>query len=72
MSLSGDGSIFVLSLEKNSSMETRKDVRDKKIEELYKLHKFRYGYREITSIYGEAISENIVQRVMQKYGCNVE
>lgn len=59
---------------KNNSVETRKDIRDKKIGELCKLHKFRYGYRKITSIYEEAISKNTVQRVMRKYGwqCRVK
>ena len=59
---------------KNNQIETKKEVRDKKIGELCKLHKFRYGYRKITSIYGEAISEETVRKVMQKHGwqCRVK
>ena len=59
---------------KNNKIETQKEVRDKKIGELCKLHKFRYGYRKITSIYGEAISEETVRKVMQKHGwqCRVK
>lgn len=59
---------------KNNNVETKKDIRDKRIGELCKLHKYRYGYRKITSIYGEPISENTVQKVMQKYGwqCRVK
>ena len=45
----------------------KKEVRDRKIGELCKLHKYRYGYRKITSIYGEAISEETVRKVMQKH-----
>ena len=52
---------------KNSKIETKKEVRDRKIGELCKLHKYRYGYRKITSIYGEAISEETVRKVMQKH-----
>ncbi|WP_421663023.1 IS3 family transposase [Lysinibacillus telephonicus] len=59
---------------KNTNVETKKDIRDKRIGELCKLHKYRYGYRKITSIYGEPISENTVQKVMQKYNwqCRVK
>lgn len=59
---------------KNKHMETKKEVRDKKIGELCKLHKFRYGYRKITSIYGESISTETVRKVMQKHGwqCRVK
>ncbi len=59
---------------KNNKIETQKEVRDKKIGELCKLHKFRYGYRKITSIYGETISEETVRKVMQKHGwqCRVK
>ncbi|MDR4945209.1 IS3 family transposase [Neobacillus cucumis] len=52
---------------KNQNVETKKDIRDKRIGELCKLHKYRYGYRKIASIYGEPISKNTVQKVMQKY-----
>ena len=59
---------------KNNQIETKKEVRNKKIGELCKLHKFRYGYRKITSIYGEAISAETVRKVMQKHGwqCRVK
>lgn len=59
---------------KNDTIETKKEARDKKIGELCKLHKFRYGYRKITSIYGETISEETVRKVMQKHGwqCRVK
>ena len=59
---------------KDNQIETKKEVRNKKIGELCKLHKFRYGYRKITSIYGEAISAETVRKVMQKHGwqCRVK
>ena len=59
---------------KNNKIETKQEVRDKKIGELCKLHKFRYGYRKITSIYGEVISKETVRKVMQKHGwqCRVK
>lgn len=59
---------------KNNKIDTKKEVRDKKIGELCKLHKFRYGYRKITSIYGEIISTETVRKVMQKHGwqCRVK
>ncbi|MFC0025898.1 helix-turn-helix domain-containing protein [Neobacillus cucumis] len=35
---------------KNQNVETKKDIRDKRIGELCKLHKYRYGYHKIASI----------------------
>ena len=59
---------------KNSKIETKKEIRDKKIGELCKLHKYRYGYRKITSLYEEIISEETVRKVMQKHNwqCRVK
>jgi len=53
---------------KNKEIRTKKDKRNQKIGELCKLHKFRYGYRKITQIFDEVISQKTVQSIMRKYG----
>ena len=61
---------------KESGIEIKKDKRDQKIGELCLRHKYRYGYRKITSILQseQVICEKTVQDVMQKYGwqCRVK
>ena len=53
---------------KKKGLQTKKDIRDQRIGELCKLHKFRYGYRKITQILDEVISPKTVQSIMRKYG----
>ncbi len=57
----------------NKDKQTQKEIRDQKIGDLCKKHKFRYGYRKIADLLPN-ISKKTVQRVMQKYGwqCRVK
>lgn len=58
---------------KSEDLLSAKETRDKEIGELCKKHRFRYGYRIISSLYSGAC-EKTVQKVMQKHGwqCRVK
>ncbi|WP_412675086.1 IS3 family transposase, partial [Aneurinibacillus aneurinilyticus] len=61
---------------KNLQNERSVHVIERKIGELCRSTKFRYGYRKITALLNEEIHVNhkVVQRVMKKYGwqCRVK